>query len=96
MNDKEKEYIQWYNLAQKYLKDEVVPKLTDEEIKANISRENWIMFAKATHEDRKDAVSYPEPNIYLIVEKNKLLIGLTFNNAPAVDKFKNIIHSFLN
>jgi hypothetical protein len=53
---------------------------------------NWLMFIKATHEDRKDAVNYPEPNMYLAIEKDVLRVGLTFNNAPSVDKLKNILN----
>jgi len=86
------EYIKWYKTAQKHVNDEsVIPNLTDGEIIANTSKMDWLMFVKATHEDRKDAVNYPEPNIYLAIRGKTLQMGLTFNNAPSVDKLKNIL-----
>ena len=86
------EYIKYYRIAQEYVNDSsVLPNLTDDEIYNNISPENWLMFVKATHEDKKNAINCPEPNIFLVIEPEKLRIGLIFNNAPAMDKLKNIL-----
>jgi len=90
---KKDEYIKWYKISRDHVNDfGVIPDLTDKEILKNISKMNWLMFVKATHEERKDAVNYPEPNMYLIIGKDILKIGLTFNNAPSVDKLKNILN----
>ncbi len=88
----QEEYVKWYNIAREHINnDKIIPKISDNEIIKNISGENWLMFIKGTQEDRANAVNYPEPNVYLVIDDNTLEIGLTFNNTPSVDKFKNII-----
>ena len=91
-NSNKQEYIKWYRIAERHINDiTLIPNLIDKEITKNISRNNWLMFVKATHDDRKNAINYPEPNIYLSLGENSLILGLTFNNMPSVNKFKNII-----
>lgn len=92
MNELQKEYIKWYRLAQEYVNDKnLFPSLTDTEILKNISRNNWLMFANAYQQEKKHAINLPEPNIYLSIEKDKLWVGIAFNNLAAVEKLTNIL-----
>lgn len=95
--EQKKEYLELYELAGQTIQNNfLIPKRSREEIiKDCIHYRNdgtWLMFMP--EDETKDTMkSTDKPNIYLFPDGEELEVGITFNNAPATDRFENIVHS---
>jgi len=91
------DYIRWYKLAEKLIQNEsLIPKRSEEEIVKNCIHFRhdgpWMMFMP--RDETKDTMkSMDKPNVYLFIDGNELDLGVTFQSAPATDRFENIVHS---
>lgn len=80
------EYVKWYHIAQKIVNDEaVIPKLSEDKVKDRLSRANWLLLV-APYSEKEESKFTDEPNIFLRIVENTLILGLSFNNVPAVER----------
>ncbi len=86
-------YFPLFRLAETVLQD-LLPKLSDEEIFALVSNENWVAFP-LPGEDTKDQIeNRPDPHIDLKLTATTVRIGLRCNTVPSVEKLANILQDY--
>lgn len=73
---------------------DLLPKLSDEQIVSFVSNQNWVAFPIPGEETKDDVENRPDAHIDLRLLRNTLRIGLRCNTVPSVDKLKNVLHDF--
>ncbi|MBS7619322.1 hypothetical protein KEJ21_01555 [Candidatus Bathyarchaeota archaeon] len=90
---REQEYLKWYQVAREALPN-LIPTLTDDEIKEHISMKDWLIFPLPTEEGKLQAVNRPDPHIDITLrDPGKIRIGIRCNTVKSVEKLKNILES---
>jgi hypothetical protein len=91
---KMEEYIRLYKISRDQLPT-LIPALTDEEVRKQVSQRDWLIFPLPYEVARKQAVNRPDPHIDITLrEPGKVRIGIRCNTIKSVEKLKNILNGY--
>lgn len=88
-----REYILWYKFIEEILGD-AVPHHKDEEIVRYVSAADWLVVPLRDERDREEAKNRPAPNLFMSLHEDSIHIGISYQNLPSIELFKNISHEF--
>jgi hypothetical protein len=81
-------YIEWYRIAQKVL-GELVPELTDQEVKENVTNEDQLIVPIGYKHPRKNNIK-PIPQLSIKLSDIGLELGLLYHKREQFKLFKNL------
>jgi predicted RNA-binding Zn-ribbon protein involved in translation (DUF1610 family) len=84
------DYIPFFRLSEDILQ-ELLPRLSEEQIIALVSNENWVPFPLPGEETKDEIDNRKDPHIDLKLTQSAMRIGLRCNTVRSVDKLENIL-----
>ena len=87
------DYVRYFELSESVLQ-ELLPKLTEEQIVSLVSNVNWVAFPLPGEESRDEIENRPDPHIDLRLLESTVRIGLRCNTVNSVDKLQNILQEY--
>jgi len=86
-----KKYVPWYRIVEEVMED-LVPSLEDNEIINFVSDTDWAVIPTIFERSKDESKNRPAPNLFVSLYGENIHVGISYDNLPSLNLFKNILH----
>lgn len=84
-------YVPWYRIVEDIMED-LVPSLEDNEIIKFVSDTDWLIIPTIFERSKDESKNRPAPNLFVSLSGESIHVGISYDNLPSLNLFKNILH----